>query len=47
MNGNGGGGLTANITVNAGMGADGREIGDIIVGKIREYERRNGNGWRG
>lgn len=41
------GGAPISITVNAGMGADGREIGDIIVGKIREYERRNGNGWRG
>jgi hypothetical protein len=34
------------LTVNAGMGADGKEIGDVIVGKLREYERRNGPGWR-
>jgi uncharacterized protein YlxW (UPF0749 family) len=35
-----------NVTVNAGMGADGKEIGDVIVDKIRQYERRNGPGWR-
>jgi uncharacterized protein YlxW (UPF0749 family) len=35
-----------NVNVNAGMGADGKEIGDVIVDKIRQYERRNGPGWR-
>lgn len=31
-----------NITVNAGMGADGAEIGRQIVDSLRQYERRNG-----
>lgn len=31
-----------NITVNAGMGADGSEIGRQVVDALRQYERRNG-----
>jgi hypothetical protein len=38
--GGGGGGIT--INVNAGMGANGPEIGRVIVDSLREYERRNG-----
>ena len=36
------GGATYNITVNAGMGASGSEIGRLIVDSIKTYERRNG-----
>lgn len=42
----GGLGNTINITVNAGVGADGATIGREIVEKIRAYERVNGPGWR-
>ena len=31
-----------NITVNAGMGADGAEVGRQVVDALRQYERRNG-----
>lgn len=31
-----------NITVNAGMGANGAEIGDQIVDALKRYQRRNG-----
>ena len=41
-----GGGQTFNITVNAGMGADGTVIGQKIVDQIKSYERANGSGWR-
>lgn len=41
-----GGGSTFNITVNAGMGADGGRIGQTLVDAIKTYERRNGNRWR-
>jgi len=41
-----GGGTPINITVNAGMGADGRRIGDAVVDAIRDFERRNGTAWR-
>jgi hypothetical protein len=34
------------ITVNAGMGADGADIGRRIVEEIRKFERFNGVGWR-
>lgn len=34
------------ITVNAGMGANGTQIGKLIVEEIRQYEKRNGRGWR-
>lgn len=36
------GGSTINITVTAGMGADGAEVGRQIVDAIRKYERRSG-----
>ena len=38
----GGGGQPINITVNAGMGADGASIGDAIVNELIRYQRRNG-----
>jgi hypothetical protein len=38
----GGGGTTINLTVNAGMGADGRNISDTIVNELIKYQRRNG-----
>ncbi len=38
----GGGGATVNISVNAGMGADGAAIGEQIVTAIRKYERTSG-----
>ena len=37
-----GGGQPINITVNAGMGADGAAIGDAIVNELIRYQRRNG-----
>lgn len=37
-----GGGNVINLTVNAGMGADGDEIGRVIVDALRTYGRRNG-----
>jgi hypothetical protein len=37
-----GGGSTVNIVVNAGMGADGAEVGRKVVDAIRAYERRSG-----
>ena len=37
-----GGGQPINITVNAGMGADGASIGDAIVNELIRYQRRNG-----
>jgi len=40
MMGRGGGGI--NITVNAGMGADGQDIGRKIVDEIIRYERLSG-----
>ena len=36
------GGGNINITVNAGMGTDGAEVGRQVVDAIRAYERRNG-----
>jgi TP901 family phage tail tape measure protein len=33
---------TINLTVNAGMGADGAEVGRQIVDALKSYERRNG-----
>lgn len=35
---------TYNVTVNAGMGANGREIGDVIVDQLAQFVRRNGPG---
>lgn len=37
-----GGGTTINLTVNAGMGADGAEVGRQVVEALRQYQRRNG-----
>ena len=38
----GGGGTVINLNVNAGMGADGAEVGRLVVDALRQYERRNG-----
>ncbi len=38
----GGMGTTINLTVNAGMGTDGAEVGRLIVDALRQYQRRNG-----
>jgi len=40
------GGNTFNITVNAGMGAKGAEVGREVINAIRDYERRNGRVFR-
>jgi hypothetical protein len=37
-----GGTTTINLTVNAGMGADGTQVGEQIVSALRQYQRRNG-----
>ena len=42
MIGSGGGGATYNISVTAGMGADGAALGEQIVTLIRKYERTSG-----
>lgn len=42
LNRSGGVGSTVNITVNAGMGADGAAIGREIVDAIKRYERTSG-----
>jgi len=44
--GGGGGGNTYNITVNVAPGANLAEAGRVMVGAIREYEKRSGPGWR-
>ena len=36
-------GTVINLTVNAGMGADGGQIGNEIVDALRRYQRRNGS----
>ena len=41
-----GGGGTFNITVNAGVGANGAQIGTEVVNAIKAFERSNGKGWR-
>lgn len=38
----GAGGGSINLTVNAGMGTDGAEVGRQIVDALRQYQRRNG-----
>jgi hypothetical protein len=50
MTGGGGGGRVAggagsviNLTVNAGMGTQGAEVGRQIVDALKAYERRNGS----
>jgi hypothetical protein len=40
------GGSTYNISVSAGMGADGSSIGAQIVEQIKRYEKSNGKRWR-
>ena len=40
------GGSTYNISVSAGMGADGNSIGAQIVEQIKRYEKSNGKRWR-
>jgi len=40
------GGSTYNISVSAGMGADGTSIGAQIVEQIKRYEKSNGKRWR-
>jgi len=35
-------GMTVNVTINAGMGADAATIGDEIVNVLQRYNRRNG-----
>ena len=35
-----------NITVNAGMGTDGADVGRKVVDAIKSYERSNGSAWR-
>jgi phage-related protein len=37
-----GGGAPIYLTVNAGMGADGTQVGEQIVSALRQYQRRNG-----
>ena len=39
---NGGSGTTINLTVNAGMGTNGSDVGDAIVDALTRYQRRNG-----
>jgi hypothetical protein len=36
------GGNTYNITVNAGMGSNGAQLGEEIVRQIKRYERTSG-----
>lgn len=40
------GGPTYNVTINAGVGADGYAVGQQFVQAIKEYERHAGTGWR-
>jgi len=42
LSGRNGMGATYNITVNAGIGTDGAEVGRQVIDSIRAYERRNG-----
>jgi hypothetical protein len=42
VGGGGGSSTTYNVTVNAGMGADGANIGREIVEAVKVFERRNG-----
>lgn len=41
-----GGGATFNITVNAGLGTNGADVGREIIEAIRRFERGSGSGWR-
>ena len=40
---NGGAGTTINLTVNAGVGTNGADVGDAIVDALTRYQRRNGS----
>ena len=37
-----GGGMVVNLTVNAGMGTDGKTVGDAIVNELKRWSRKNG-----
>ena len=37
------GGTTINLTVNAGMGTDGAEVGQVIVESLQAWSRQNGS----
>jgi hypothetical protein len=37
-----GGDTTFNVTVNAGMGTDGKAVGDAIVNELKKWSRKNG-----
>jgi hypothetical protein len=37
-----GGGMTVNVTINAGMGTDGAAIGRVLVDELKKYDRANG-----
>lgn len=41
-----GGGPKYSITVNAGMGTNGTDVGRQVVEHIKRFERANGTGWR-
>lgn len=41
----GGTGTVINVTVNAGLGTDGRSVGRLIVDEIRAFERKSGRVW--
>ena len=43
LNRAGGMGATFNITVNAGMGTDGQQVGNQIVSALKQWERANGS----
>jgi hypothetical protein len=37
-----GGQTVINLTVNAGMGTDGKSVGDAIVNELKRWSRKNG-----
>jgi phage-related protein len=37
--------MVVNLTVNAGLGTDGRSVGRLIVDEIRAFERKSGQVW--
>lgn len=39
-------GASYHITVNAGIGTNGTQVGAMIVEQIKQYEKRNGTRWR-
>lgn len=44
--GSGGGGVTYNLVVNAGIGTNGPALGRYVVDAIKAFERNAGPGWR-